>query len=399
MFDGKHILVGVTGGIAAYKTAFLVRELMKRGASVKVMMTEAGTRFVTPLTFETLTEHPVATHMFGDSETSATVHIEWARWPDMIVICPATANTIAKVAHGLADNLLTTTILASTVPVLFCPAMNVEMYQNSLYQQNERILETAGYSIVQPGSGFLACRETGAGRLADTEDIIDKVHHILYGSKELDGKKVVVTAGPTREPLDPVRYLSNRSSGKMGFAIAEEASLRGANVVLIAGPVHLKASARIRTISVETALQMANAVSEQLVDADVLVMAAAVSDFVPAQVSQKKIKKSGGYRTLELAAAPDILKSVGSHKNGRLHIGFSLETNNEMVYARQKLQEKQCDLLVVNNPLEPGAGFDVDTNKVLFLFKNGDTQPLPLMSKRDVAKELLNNVQTLLQAV
>ncbi|MBN1480513.1 bifunctional phosphopantothenoylcysteine decarboxylase/phosphopantothenate--cysteine ligase CoaBC [candidate division KSB1 bacterium] len=395
MFFDKKILVAVTGGIAAYKAAYLVRELKKKSADVRVVMTEAATRFVVPLTFESLSENKVAMNLFDHPDDSATAHIDWARWPDIIVVCPATANTIGKVAHGLADNMLTTIILATTAPVLFCPAMNVEMYKNSLYHKNEKILEDSGYYIIQPGQGDLACGETGMGRLAETEDIIASLAYILNRSRELQDKKVLVTAGPTREALDPVRYLTNRSSGKMGYAIAQQAMLHGAEVTLVSGPTNLPDPFRVRVRKITTAQEMADVVADLLPEHDILVMSAAVADFRPMVASKHKIKKDQ-LNSLQLEATVDILESAAKNKGQKIFVGFALETENELTFAFEKMHRKKCDLLVLNNPLEHGAGFDVDTNKVTILNKNGQQKELPLMSKDKVAQAIIDEIIALM---
>lgn len=395
-FSGKKILVGVTGGIAAYKSAYLVRELKKRGAQIRVIMTPAATEFITPLTFETLAESPVTVDLFEDSHTFATAHIEWARWPDVIVICPASANTIAKVAHGFADNMLTTTVLASKAPVLFCPAMNVEMFNNPLYRTNEEILRQAGYTIVPPGAGELACGETGAGRLAEISDIMDAVFFQLNSTKSLVGKSLLVTAGPTREPIDPVRYISNRSSGKMGYALAESAMLRGAEVTLITGPTNMVPSSRLNFVRVNTAAEMAEEVQKILLFCDVLIMTAAVADFRPVDYSAQKLKKTNAGFSLDLEATPDILTLAAQDKKSRIHVGFALETENGLENAKRKLSAKGCDLMVLNDALEVGAGFEVDTNKVTLLNKTGEQRALPLLSKWETAQEILNEVERLI---
>ncbi|MBN1466773.1 bifunctional phosphopantothenoylcysteine decarboxylase/phosphopantothenate--cysteine ligase CoaBC [candidate division KSB1 bacterium] len=394
MFFGKKILVGVTGGIAAYKAAFLVREL-KKSADVRVVMTKAAGHFVSPLTFEALSGHKVAIDLFGEGYDAATAHIDWARWPDLILVCPATANTIGKAAHGLADNMLTTIILAATAPVIFCPAMNVEMYKNAAYQHNEKTLLQRGCHIVQPGEGELACGEIGIGRLAETEEILAMINFVLNGSAALQGKRVLVTAGPTHEALDPVRYLANRSSGKMGYALAEQAALRGAAVTLISGPTGLPRPYRTELCRVVTAQEMHVAVQELLPENDVLIMAAAVADFRPAVRATQKIKKESAH-SLELTATVDILQDVAKDKGDRLVIGFALETEDEMEHAAEKLYRKKCDLLVVNNPSQAGAGFEVDTNIVTILRKDGSQKQLPLMSKTAVAQAILDELQLLL---
>ncbi len=392
MFFDKKILVGVTGGIAAYKAAYLVRELKKQGAHVRVVMTNSAMRFVSPLTFASLSENKVATDLFEDGHESATAHIDWARWPDLVIICPATANTIGKIANGLADNMLTTLVLATTVPIVLCPAMNVEMFKNPLYKKNEKFLADSGFYIVQPGSGDLACGETGPGRLAEPEDIVRAAKYVLGRSSQLAGKNVLVTAGPTQEAIDPVRYLTNRSSGKMGYALAEQAALRGANVTLITGPTRLPDPLNVSVIKITTAQEMADQIFAVLADQDVLVMAAAVADFRPKQIANQKLKKHQMPESIPVETTVDILEKASSLKKDQFFIGFALETENEMVFAREKMQRKKCDLFVVNNPRHKGAGFEVDTNKVTLLLKDGSEKNLPLMSKEKVAQAILNEI-------
>jgi len=398
LFKDKNIVVGVTGGIAVYKAAELVRALVKRSASVRVVMTEAAMRFVAPLTFETLSGHAVLTDLFSAGRGSGAVHIDWARWPHLILVCPATANTVAKAAHGLADNALTTTLLATTAPVLFCPAMNKEMYANRLYQENQNKLIRLGYHIVAPGIGNLACGETGWGRLAELEDILFSIEKILLANNDYAGRKILVTAGPTYEPIDPVRYIGNRSSGKMGYALAERALMRGAEVTLISGPCALIPPKAVRLVPVRTAAEMQQAVQAHLPEQDILIMAAAVSDYRPAVIADHKIKKSVGDAAVKLERTVDILADAAEHKGKRIHIGFSVETENEVGGSLKKMRDKQLDLIVLNNPLEPGAGFEVDTNRVTFLDASGGQETLPLMSKREVADRILDRIQTLIPA-
>ncbi|MDZ7316725.1 MAG: bifunctional phosphopantothenoylcysteine decarboxylase/phosphopantothenate--cysteine ligase CoaBC [candidate division KSB1 bacterium] len=395
--SGKKLLVGVCGGIAAYKTAYLVRELVKHGARVRVVMTEAARQFIAPLTFETLCGEPVGLDLFPAQGGAATVHIDWARWADAIVICPATANTIAKLANGLADNLLTSLALAATVPLIVCPAMNVEMYNNPLYRRNESRLREAGVRIVDPEAGELACGEVGAGRLAETEQILWAIQCALFGTQEFRGRRFLITAGPTREPIDPVRYLSNRSSGKMGFAIAEAAVLRGAEVTLISGPTFLKPRAALCHVPVTTAEEMAEEVEKRLPENDVLIMAAAPADFRCAEFSPQKRPKSDLLQ-LTLVNTTDILRAAGERKGNRIHVGFSLETDNGLEKARRKLEEKNCDIMVLNPADDPEAGFEVDTNKITLIFADGREKKFEKMSKRRAADEILNAVGELLRA-
>ncbi len=392
MLANKKIVLGVTGGIAAYKAAELVRLLTKLNATVRVIMTPAATDFVAPLTFETLTDNPVLIDLFPKAGGGGTAHIDWARWADLFIVCPATANTIAKVAHGLADNALTTTLLATTAPLIFCPAMNKEMYANPAYQDNEALLRQRGCHIVTPGSGELACGEVGWGRLAELTDILDAVKNSLRQPKDFYGRKVLVTAGPTFEPLDPVRYLGNRSSGKMGYALAEQAALRGAEVTLITGPSQERPFSGITVIRVATAAEMDDAVQHSLPAADFLFMAAAVSDYRPETASSHKIKKSSDAISLALTRTRDILKTAGENKGRRIHVGFSVETLDEIRASQRKLEEKNLDMIVINNPLEEGAGFAVDTNVVTLLRRGSEPESWPKMSKQEVADKILTEV-------
>ncbi len=385
MFTDKKILVGITGGIAAYKTCELVRSLLKSGSHVKVVMTKAAKQFVTPLTFETLSENSVSWDQFENS----TIHIDLVRDADCIVICPATANTISKVANGIADNLLTTLISAATVPVIFCPAMNKEMYQNAVFQENLEKLKKHGYHIVDPGHGELACGEYGWGRLAKEKDILFKIRCVLHGSNSLKNMKVVVTAGPTQEPLDPVRVFTNHSSGKMGYALAEAAAMHGAKVTLISGPVQLTAINGIELLHVKTAQEMQDAVINELSDANILIMAAAVADFSPKQVSDHKIKKSAASFHVELKKTPDILAEAGENKRNTLLIGFALETENEVSNALQKLEQKHLDFIVLNNPMKQGAEFGSDENQVMIIESEEKIEKLPLLSKFKVAEKII----------
>ncbi len=398
LFQGRRILLGVTGGIAVYKSCELLRALKREGAEVRVVMTKAACQFVTPLTFETLSENPVLTELFPTAGKGGTVHIEAARWPEVVVIAPATANCVAKVAAGLADDLLTTLIAATTAPVVFCPAMNKEMYAKPVFRRNVERLRELGYVFVDAEVGELACGEEGWGRLADKERIVDALKSVLLGSKELEGRRVVVTAGRTEEDIDPVRFVTNRSSGKMGFALAEVAALMGAEVHLVTGPSAERPFSGVHCQRVRTSAEMAEAVRMAVMEADVLVMAAAVADFRPKQVSPHKLKKGLERVALELERTEDILANVGRHKDRRVLVGFAVETQNELENATAKLNAKNLDMIVLNNPLEPGAGFGTDTNKVTLIMRDGTVLRLPLMSKREVARTILLHVVELLAA-
>ena len=405
MLAGKHILLGVTGGIAAYKSAWLVREFVKAGAEIQVVMTRAATQFVTPLTLSTLSRREVIVEMFSPSpdQTTAqwTKHIDLALWGDVMLIAPATANTIAKIAHGLADDVLSTLVLAIRCPLMLAPSMDVDMLQNEITQRNISSLKETGCFIVDPEAGELASGLTGPGRLPELDVLIKAVDGLLEKIHlDLQGKRVLVTAGPTQEPIDPVRYIANRSSGKMGFAIARAAALRGAEVTLVSGPVTLKTPRNTTRIDVNTAVEMKLAVEKEFPSADVVIMSAAVADFAPAALEQQKIKRNahaGEDYTVQLRRNPDILKSLGEKKTRQVLVGFALETENGVANAREKLSSKRLDAIVLNNPNDEGAAFGTDTNIVTVITAAGKVEQLPRMSKFDVANELLNRVVPLLK--
>ena len=396
MFSGKKILFGVSGGIAAYKAALFVRTLRKEHADVKVVMTQSATHFVGPLTFRTLSMHEVVLDLFAPEQESATIHIDIARWADCILVCPATANIIAKIANGIADDALTTIVAASTAPLILCPAMNKEMYANPIFKANQKRLLELGTVVVEPSQGELACGEEGWGRLADETEIVDSLKKVLLGSNDLTGLQVLVTAARTEEEIDPVRFLTNAATGKMGFALAEVAALRGADVTLITGPTSERAFAGIQIRSVRSAAQMSVAVKREINAADVLIMAAAVADFRPVVTKSDKVKKTDMQGQWLFEPTEDILQSVGKSKGKRIHVGFAVETQNEIRNAQKKLQSKNLDLVVVNNPLREGAGFATDTNIVTLLNRNGKIIELPLMTKREVAARILDEVKELL---
>lgn len=397
MFSHKKILIGVTGGIAVYKTCEIIRELKRNHGNVRVVMTQSATQFVAPLTFATLSENAVLKSVFSDDYSTTTIHIEAARWADTVLICPATANTIGKVASGIADNLLTTLVIATTAPVIFCPAMNKEMYTNSIYQQNAIKLKQAGHHFVESEMGDLACGEFGWGRLAEIDQILNMLKKVLFGTSELKGKKVLVTAGRTEEPLDPVRLLTNYSSGKMEFAIAESAALKGAEVTLISGPNDLKPFNDVKFIKIQTSSQMREAVNDELDEQDIVIMAAAVADFKPAKYFDHKIKKDNRAYAVKLIRTPDILEEIGKNKGDKLLVGFAVETENELESATQKLKEKNLDFIALNNPLVKGAGFGVNTNIVMLIDKNENIEKLPLMSKKEVADKILEKVISMIK--
>ncbi len=397
MLSGKRIVLGVSGSIAAFKAVELLRELVKRGAEVQVVMTEAATRFVAPLTFETLSRQPVLLDMFSLVYGSHIGHIEATARADLFVIAPATAHTIARLAHGLADDFLSNIYLASRCPVLLAPAMDSDMYQHAAVQENIKRLQDRGLHIVGPASGELASGLVGPGRLVEPPEIVEAIERLLSAAGDLTGEVVLVTAGPTREPLDPVRFLSNRSSGKMGYAIAEAAAARGARVILVSGPTALPPPQGVDVVEVETAQQMHDAVLAKLSSATVVIKAAAVADYRPKQVAGRKLKKDEAVPEVTLESTPDILAEVGKRKGRRILVGFAAETEDLVENARKKLQRKNLDLMVVNDVSQPGAGFDSDTNVVKILDAQGGVQDLPLQSKRSVANRILDRVVSLMK--
>ena len=387
---GKRITVGITGGIAAFKAAELVSTLVKSGAEVHVAMTSSAEQFITPLTFEVLTGNRVSTNLFEKSPEGAVLHIDLAQRANLLVIVPATANIIGKAANGIADDMVSTLVVAASCPVVFCPAMNVVMYHNPVVQNNIKKLKDLGYHFVEPGEGRLACGTTGKGRLADTESIMHTIQKLVT-PQDLAGLEVLVTAGPTREPLDPVRYLSNRSSGKMGYALARIAALRGAKVTLISGPTALTPPLGVATISVTTAEQMFQEVTQHAPKAQIIIKAAAVADYRPLVAKEQKIKKQGQGINLELTQNRDILAELGQRKGTQqLLVGFAAETNDLEQNARSKLQRKNLDLLVANDVTQPGAGFDHDTNIVRIFDQSGEVKALPKLAKQQVAWEILS---------
>jgi len=391
MLKGKKIVLGVTGGIAAYKAAELVRELVRSGAEVFVVMTRSAQEFITPLTLQTLSGNKVATELFSLLEESEIGHISLADRADILVIAPATANMIGKIAGGIADDMLSTVVMATQAPVLLAPAMNVHMWENSITQENIQKLRARGYHFIDPEAGELACGYEGKGRLAEIPAIVEEVQTLL-SPKDYSGETILVTAGPTEEPIDPVRFLSNRSSGKMGFAVSRAARRRGAQVTLVSGPTALTPPPHLRFIPVRTAAQMREAVLENLQAASIVVMAAAVSDFRPQGTREEKIKKSKANLNLLLELNPDILYEAGQKKGTRLLIGFAAETHDLLQNARQKLAEKNLDLIVANDVSLPGAGFAADTNIVKLIDRRGNIEELPLMGKEEVADLVLDRV-------
>jgi len=390
--------VGISGGIAAYKACEIVRRLKKLGAQVIVIMTKNAQKFITPLTLETLSENEVVTETFPEKRMVGIRHVNLAQWADLILIAPATANIVGKIRGGIADDILTTVIISTKSTVMIAPAMNVNMFENPIFGENMEYLKKLGYKFIEPETGDLV-RGVGKGRLPEPETIVGEVVKFLTGKKDLEGRSILVTAGRTREPLDPIRYLSNRSSGKMGYAIAEAAQKRGAKVSLISGPTNLPVPAEVSFIQVEKAKEMYSAVRSRFGKADVLIMAAAVSDFVPSIVSPDKIKNKDEEILLKLKPSVDILKEMGKRKRKKILVGFSLETEDEIGNSKRKLVEKNLDLIVVNNPNVPGAGFEVDTNQVILIDKRGKTEKLPLLSKKEVAEKVLDKVSVLLKRI
>ncbi len=396
LLDGKLVVVGVSGGIAAYRSCELVRLLVKDGARVQVVLTEYAARLVGPLTFQALSGRPVEVGQGGALGEAGMDHIDLGREAAALVIAPATANTLAKLACGLADNLLTTTVLASRAPVVLAPAMNTRMWENPLTRANlARLLALPRFRAVGPGEGALACGEEGAGRMAEPADILEAVRAAV-SPQDLAGRRVLVSAGPTREPLDPVRYLSNRSSGRMGHALARVAARRGAEVVLVCGPTALPPPPGVRLVPVLTAADMARAVRAEAGRADALLMAAAVADFTPRRPAAGKLKKARGAPALELVPTEDILASLAARRGRpRVRVGFAAETGDPLPAAREKLRRKRLDLVVANDVSQPDAGFDVDTNRVQ-LVDAARAEALPLASKEEVAARVLDRVAALL---
>ena len=398
MLKDKNIIVGVAGGIAAYKVVDVVSRLKKQNANVEVIMTENATKFVSPLTFQTLSLNPVYVDMFKEPKNYDVEHISLAEKADIFLIAPGTGNIIGKVANGIADDFLTTTIMATKSKVIFAPAMNTNMYLNPIVQENIFYLKELGYEFIKPGTGLLACQTYGEGRMAEPIDIVEYIINSFY-KKDLVGKKIVITAGPTIEPIDPVRYITNHSSGKMGYKIAEEAQKRGAEVVLITGPTALKPPNNVEVIKVTTTLEMFNAVEEQFGTCQVLIKAAAPSDYKPKVVSDVKIKKKEGQideLNIKYIRNPDIAAHFGKLKKDQITVGFAAETNNLLQYAEKKLKKKNFDFIVANDVSKDGAGFKSDTNIVTIIDKNGKVTDYPILDKSKVAKIILDKVRELL---
>lgn len=394
MLENKKIVLGITGGIAAYKAAELTRALIKAGAQVRVIMTRSAQEFITTLTMQTLSQGPVYTDMFCPTDSYDMAHISLAEYADAFVIAPATGNIIGKIAAGIADDLLTTTIMAQNKPTLICPAMNDKMLTNPVVQDNIRKLKKYGYEVMESGVGELACKTTGSGRFPEISVIVDAVAALL-SPKDFAGEQIMITAGPTEEPLDPVRFITNRSSGKMGYALAKAAHQRGAHVTLISGPTSLNPPAVDEMIPVRTAQEMYRAVMDHYSKATVIIKAAAVADYRPKAVSSEKIKKDKGMTGIELVRNPDIIAEIGKKKKNCALVGFAMETEDLLVNARGKLQKKNMDMIVANSLRQEGAGFQSDTNIITIIDKNGKTTALDKMTKLEAAHQILDHIKLL----
>lgn len=390
----KTIVLGVSGGIACYKAVELVRLLVQDGFTVQVIMTREAMEFVSPLTFQTLSARPVATEMFSLTQESEIGHINLADQAELLVIAPATANIVGKIAAGIADDLLSTVVMATQAPVLIVPSMNVHMVENPIFQENIRKLKKLGYHFMEPAEGYLACGYEGKGRLPEPADIVEEIRGLVK-KKDLAGERLLITAGPNHEPIDPIRYISNRSSGKMGYALARAAVRRGAKVTLVSGPTSLVPPLGVRLIGVTTAAEMRKAVLKEFGDATAVIMAAAVADYRPEKFVAKKIKRGETPIQLKLQPNPDILRELGTRKNGQILIGFAAETDSLVANAKKKLREKGLDLIVANDVTEEGSGFDGDTNAATLVDRKGTVHPIPLMSKNELADRIYDFLLTL----
>ncbi|MGV3024673.1 bifunctional phosphopantothenoylcysteine decarboxylase/phosphopantothenate--cysteine ligase CoaBC [Clostridium thermobutyricum] len=392
MYEDKCVVIGVTGGIAVYKALDVISALRKKGIKTKVIMTESATKFVTPLTFQSISQNMVITDMFAEPKAWEIQHISLAQEADIMLIAPATANVIGKVANGIADDMLTTTIMATKAKVIFSPAMNTNMYENPIVQENIEKLKRLGYEFIEPDSGRLACGDIGKGKLPKPEVIVDEVLKNLYPKKDLLGKKVLVTAGPTKAPIDPVRYITNRSTGKMGYAIATEARDRGAEVTLVSGADFLECPKGIELINVQTNSEMREEVLKHYKNSDIVIKSAAVADYKPKNYSKEKIKKTGDDLKLELERDNDILLELGKLKKNQILVGFAAESNSLLENANKKLKNKNLDFIVANDITSKETGFGSDNNKVFIISKNGKVDELDTMSKRDVARSIFDNI-------
>ena len=399
MLKGKTVLLGVSSSIAAYKAASLASMLVKQHADVHVLMTANATQFISPITFETLTGHKALVDTFDRNFQFSVEHVSLAKLADVVMIAPATANVIAKLAHGLADDMLTTTVLACNCPKLISPAMNTRMYESPVTQDNLDILRGYGWQVVEPASGYLACGDTGAGKLPEPEELLDWILQTSSREKDMQGLRVLVTAGPTQEALDPVRYLTNHSSGKMGYAIAKAASRRGAQVTLVTGPTALPRPRFMEVAEIVSAADMFREVTERAPEQDIIIKAAAVADYTPEQVAEDKLKKKDGEMSIPLRRTQDILQYLGDHRRENQFLcGFSMETRDMLENSRKKLEKKHVDMIAANNVKEAGAGFAVDTNLLTLITRDGE-KALPLMSKDDAADALLTEILTRMNRV
>jgi phosphopantothenoylcysteine decarboxylase / phosphopantothenate---cysteine ligase len=390
----KKILICVTGGIAVYKAVALVSKLSQAGAEVKVIMTSSAMEFVTPLTFQVMSRNDVFYDTFDEKDSSVIAHIDLSDWADLVIVAPATANIIGKLANGIADNMVTTTLLATTAEVWIAPAMNVDMYNNKSVIRNIQQLHEDGYRFIEPTEGFLACGYVGKGRLEEPEKIVQLIKERFTQRENLplDGKKVVVTAGPTRERIDPVRYISNFSSGKMGYSLAEAAVALGAETILVSGPVELPKPDGVHLVNVESAAEMLEAVLRNYADADIVIKSAAVADYRPKEQHTQKMKKQDGDSSIALERTTDILKTLGERKEGQVLVGFAAETNDAIDYGMKKLSDKNLDYIIVNDVTDPLGGFGNDTNVVTLLSRKGKTYPFEAMHKKELAKVLLQTI-------
>lgn len=396
--EKKTVVIGVCGGIAAYKACDIVSKLKKLDVEVHVIMTKSACEFVAPMTFQTLSQNFAITDMFEEPKTWDVEHISLAKKADTFLIVPATANVIGKIAGGIADDMLTTTVMATKAPVIIAPAMNTNMYENPIVQDNIEKLKRYGYKFVEPASGRLACGDLGKGKLADVDDIVHEVYVSLFGSDDLKGMKITVTAGPTVEDIDPVRYLTNRSSGKMGYSIAKRAIMRGAEVTLISGPTSLEIPrGGHKFVQTSSAESLYNAVNDNFEDCDVLIQSAAVADYKPKNYSKKKVKKKEGDLSIELARTKDVAKEMGKIKADKVLVGFAAETNDLLQNAQRKIESKNLDFIVANDLTKEGAGFNTDTNIVKIIDADGNMEDYPKMSKEDVADIILDKVKGIIE--
>lgn len=392
MLNNLRVVLGVSGGIAAYKACALTSKLVQQGADVKVIMTESAQKFVSPLTFQAISRNPVYTDTFDEKDANKIAHIDLADWADLFIIAPATANMIGKIANGIADDMLSTTILATEADVYIAPAMNVHMYAHPAVKKNMKTLEDWGYRFIEPGEGYLACGYVGKGRLEEPETIVNVIIKNQREQSILEGKEILITAGPTQEKIDPVRFFTNYSSGKMGFALAEEAAKMGASVTLIAGPVSLETPANVNRIDVKTAEEMYQHTLSYFDQSDIVIKAAAVADYRPKVTYDDKMKKKDGDLSIELERTKDILKELGQKKTKQFLVGFAAETNDPIVFGEKKLKNKYLNAIVINNIKSPGAGFQSDTNEAIYMHQSGDKMAFDLASKKEIAKQILMQI-------